>query len=90
MSSAPTPFRASVCICTRNRVESLKTALASARASTVPAWQVIVSDDSTGAVTADLIRSSYPEVRYLKGPQRGLAANRDCAVSAKRAVALCA
>ena len=37
----------SVCICTRNRPDDLSKALKSVERSTYPAFEVIVSDDST-------------------------------------------
>lgn len=72
----------SLCICTRNRPEDLRRALASVRASTMPVHQLIVSDDSTDYATRDMMRDEFPDVTYLEGPRRGLCANRNRALSA--------
>lgn len=72
----------SVCICTRNRPDSLRKTLGSIRSSLCAPHQVVVADDSTDARTADLIRDEYPEVAYLTGPRRGLGANRNAAAAA--------
>jgi GT2 family glycosyltransferase len=40
--------------------------------------EVIVTDDSLSDATRDLIRNSYPNATWVKGPQRGPAANRNC------------
>jgi GT2 family glycosyltransferase len=70
----------SVCICTRNRPEELARTLESVRASSRPVDQVVVSDDSQGPATRQLIESRFPEVIYTAGPRRGLGANRNTAV----------
>lgn len=71
-----------VCICTRNRPDSLAQTLDSVRASSIAAHQIVVADDSTEDRTAELIRRRYPEVTYLRGPRRGLGANRNVVASA--------
>ncbi|WP_414549663.1 glycosyltransferase family 2 protein [Anabaena sp. CCY 0017] len=70
-------FKVSVCICTRNRPKELNNALQSVGRSTYPAFEVIVSDDSTNDETKRLISSHFPEVKYLDGLRKGLGANRN-------------
>jgi glycosyltransferase involved in cell wall biosynthesis len=70
-------FKVSVCICTRNRPQELSKALHSVERSTYPAFEVIVSDDSTNDETKKLIISHFPTVKYLDGPRKGLGANRN-------------
>jgi glycosyltransferase involved in cell wall biosynthesis len=73
----------SVALVTRNRPESLERTLRSLRAQTVPPHEVVVSDDSDDAsapATADLARRY--DCRYVRGPQRGLYANRNRAADA--------
>ena len=78
-SAAP---RFSVCICTRNRPGDLARALRSVEASTYPAHQIVVSDDSTDTLTREMIAADFPQVVFLEGPRRGLGANRNCALDA--------
>ncbi|HEY9675107.1 MAG TPA: glycosyltransferase family 2 protein [Waterburya sp.] len=75
-------YQVSVCICTRNRPEDLRNALNSIERSTYPVYEVIVSDDSTNNETQALVESSFPQVKYLPGPRRGLGANRNNALTA--------
>ena len=70
-------FKVSVCICTRNRPQELSKALHSVERSTYPAFEVIVSDDSTNDETKKLIISHFSTVKYLDGPRKGLGANRN-------------
>ena len=74
-------YRFSVCICTRNRPNELRKALASAEKAEL-VHEIIVSDDSTDDRTERLVRSEFPFVMYVPGPRRGLAANRNRAVRA--------
>ncbi|AME24886.1 MAG: glycosyltransferase family 2 protein [Pseudomonadota bacterium] len=72
----------SVCICTRDRPEDLARALRSVEASTYPAHQIIVSDDSKEPHTRAMVSSEFPQVVFLEGPRRGLGANRNSALDA--------
>ncbi|PSB15643.1 glycosyltransferase family 2 protein [Phormidesmis priestleyi ULC007] len=74
----------SVCICTRNRPEDLSKALKSVEGSTYPAFEVIVSDDSTNDETKNLVVFQFPKVKYLEGPRKGLGANRNNALKTVR------
>jgi glycosyltransferase involved in cell wall biosynthesis len=76
------PVRFSVCICTRNRPEDLARALRSVDASTLPAHQIVVSDDSTDPRTREMVAAEFAHVVFLEGPRRGLGANRNCALDA--------
>jgi len=81
LSSSDAP-RFSVCICTRNRPGDLARALRSVEASTYPAHQIVVSDDSTDTLTREMIAADFPRAVFLEGPRRGLGANRNCALGA--------
>ncbi len=73
----------SIALVTRNRPESLARTLQSLRSQSVQPWEVVVSDDSddTFVDEAKEITQKYG-CRYLRGPQRGLYANRNHAALA--------
>jgi GT2 family glycosyltransferase len=80
-ASAPgSGLQLAVCVCTRNRPVSLERCLRSVTRGDPRVAEVIVSDDSTDGETLALIGAKFPAVRYLEGPRRGLAANRNHAV----------
>lgn len=71
-------IRLSVALVTRNRVGSLRLTLRSLQQQETPPYEVIVSDDSdneSAAQTQELVQE-FGFV-YLRGPQRGLYANRN-------------
>ena len=72
-------LRMAVCICTRNRALDLRGALASVQASTVRPHLLVVSDDSDADCTSEVARvcEEVPGVTYVRGPRRGLGANRN-------------
>jgi len=74
----PSDIRLSIALVTRNRPESLERTLISLRAQCVQPWEVIVSDDSndTAAAENERIAGAFA-CRYIKGPHRGLYANRN-------------
>lgn len=72
----------SVCICTRNRPEDLAKAIRSVLASSIPAHEIIVSDDSTDSRSTDLVATEFPNVVFVEGLRKGLGSNRNCALSA--------
>lgn len=74
--------RISVCICTRNRPEDLAKAINSVLASHSPAHEIIVSDDSSGSDTREMVAARFPTVILVEGPRKGLGANRNRALSA--------
>jgi GT2 family glycosyltransferase len=47
-------------------------------------FEVIVADDSRDTVTERMVAAQYPSARYVRGPRRGPAANRNCGVAAAR------
>lgn len=69
----------SVCICTMNRPLELKNCLESIERSSIKPYEVIVSDDSNEefAKETERITSSFKCTKYIKGPRKGVAANRD-------------
>lgn len=74
----------SVCICTRNRPEDLRTAIKSVRSSSYSAYEIIVSDDSTDTRSRNLVQAEFPDVVFVEGPRRGLGANRNNAIAVAR------
>jgi glycosyltransferase involved in cell wall biosynthesis len=72
----------SVALVTRNRPGSLQRALASMRSQNVQPFEVVVSDDSDEEFASDtkLVAHKFG-CRYIRGPQRGLYANRNYAAS---------
>jgi glycosyltransferase involved in cell wall biosynthesis len=79
----------SVVIPTRNRAELLARCLdrlAPGAQSIAPdRYEVIVSDDGDGHGTRDLIGARYPWARWVIGPRRGPAANRNAGARLSRA-----
>lgn len=71
-------IRLSVALVTRNRPDSLARTLRSLRAQDVQPWEVIVSDDSTEERAEEVtgVVQAF-KCRYVRGPQRGLYANRN-------------
>ncbi|MUT68054.1 glycosyltransferase family 2 protein [Paenibacillus sp. NEAU-GSW1] len=70
----------SVCMCTRNRPDYLRRLLESIQAQTIPAMELIVSDDSTDTRTKEMLQQHFPDVVYTEGPRRGVGANRNHAL----------
>jgi glycosyltransferase involved in cell wall biosynthesis len=68
----------SLCICTMNRPEELRTALQSILEGSVQPHEIIVSDDGDG--TAAAVAAEFPGVVYQQGPRLGLAANRNACI----------
>ena len=77
-------YRFSVCICTRNRPDELRKALASVFASARPAHDIVVSDDSTDARTRMMVADEFASVAYVEGPRAGLGGNRNNALARAR------
>lgn len=72
----------SICICTRNRPQELGRALASVAQSSLAPCQVVVADDGDGDGVASLVAAEELEITYVRGPRRGLGANRNAALAA--------
>ena len=78
-----TVCRLSVALVTRNRSESLRRCLQSLRSQSVQPFEVIVSDDSDFELARDArVVSEEFECTYVKGPRKGLYANRNFAALA--------
>ncbi|MGH8789245.1 MAG: glycosyltransferase family 2 protein [Cupriavidus necator] len=72
----------SVCIYTCDHPKQLRHTLQSVADSTMPPHQLIVTDDSSGYDTREMMRRDYPDITYLEGPRRSRAANRNRALRA--------
>src|SRR6266436_1047865 len=68
----------SVALVTRNRPASLERTLRSLQPQRAPLLEIIISDDSTSehAIEVKQLAQNY-NCQYLRGPQRGLYANRN-------------
>jgi GT2 family glycosyltransferase len=79
MATAP---RISVVVATCNRPAVLAQTLdaldAGRQQVASDTFEVIVADDSRGDATQLLVEQRYPAARYIKGPRRGPASNRNC------------
>lgn len=78
-------MRFSACITTRNAAKELNICLKSLWNSSIKPDSVIVSDDSPTPEVQQQNRQvieQYPGTTYIKGPQQGVNANRNCAVNA--------
>jgi GT2 family glycosyltransferase len=84
----PDPLEFSVVIPTRNRPGVLARTLArlapAEQGAPADRYEVIVSDDSAGEETLSLLKERFPAVRYIRGPRRGPAANRNNGASVAR------
>jgi GT2 family glycosyltransferase len=76
--------RVSVCVCTRNRPDELRSCLESIRRSALPVYETVVADDSTDDRTARMLAGERPgsPIIYVQGPKVGLGANRNRALRA--------
>jgi len=73
-----TEVRLSVALVTRNRPESLERCLKSLRSQNIQPFEVVVSDDSDPELAPKTeALAKYWDCRYIKGPRRGLYANRN-------------
>lgn len=71
-------FRVSVVITTYNRCQLIGRAIESALDQVWPELEVLVVDDASTDCTPDLMRASYPHVRYVRqDPNRGVCAARN-------------
>ncbi|HET9480226.1 MAG TPA: glycosyltransferase [Candidatus Polarisedimenticolia bacterium] len=69
----------SVCVCTMNRPEELERCLEALSRSSIAPLEIIVSDDSREELSGTIhgIAERFPRVRYVRGPRRGVSANRN-------------
>lgn len=78
-----TDIRLSVALVTRNRPSSLERTLGSLCAQEIRPYEIVVSDDSEDRVASDVLRISERfGCHYVRGPRRGLYANRNRAAAA--------
>lgn len=78
-------MRLTTCITTRNAPERLDTCLSAIWQSEIKPHSAVVSDDSPDEEMQNKNRQiveQYPGITYTLGPQRGVNANRNCAVNA--------
>jgi GT2 family glycosyltransferase len=82
------PPKVSVVIPTCNRLDLLARCLDSLDSKlqgvTEGQYEVVVTDDAHAQPAEDLIKTKYPTVRWVQGPARGPAANRNCGAKASR------
>jgi glycosyltransferase involved in cell wall biosynthesis len=76
------PLRLSVALVTRNRIDSLRRTLRSLGLQRPQPFEVIVSDDSddAGAPSVQAVVEEFGYI-YVRGPRRGLYANRNHAIA---------
>jgi GT2 family glycosyltransferase len=71
----------SIIICTYNRPELLAKCLdalhPSVQEEVNEPYEVVVSDDSKNLITKELVLQKYPWVKWVKGPEKGSASNRN-------------
>lgn len=84
-SDLPTGPSLALLICTMDRPDVLKRCLESIVAGQALPLEIIVSDDSPDGQDTEAICSAFPNVRYIKGPGRGLCANRNAIIRQSRA-----
>jgi glycosyltransferase involved in cell wall biosynthesis len=71
-------IKLSIALVTRNRPEWLRKCLSSWRSQSMQPFEIVVSDDSASVFENEVREiANYFRCRYLKGPQRGLYANRN-------------
>jgi GT2 family glycosyltransferase len=89
LKAEPTELIATVVIPTYHRPDMLRQCLESVARARAQAGansiEVIVSDDSRDARSQQLVETDFPWVRYVQGPRRGPAANRNCGARHARA-----
>jgi GT2 family glycosyltransferase len=77
-------MRFSACITTRNRIQPLNACLSALWNSAVKPFSVIISDDSSALAVQQAnwqVAQQYPGTTYIRGPQRGVCANRNHALN---------
>ncbi|MDJ0534562.1 MAG: glycosyltransferase family 2 protein [Xenococcaceae cyanobacterium MO_207.B15] len=73
-------YSISLCICTFNRPNELQKCLSSVFQCSEKPEEIIVSDDSPDNKSNLEVIKDYPGVIYQRGPQRGLAPNRNSCI----------
>jgi len=72
----------SVVIPAQNRRKLISRAIDSVRAQTAPPSEILVVDDGSTDDTARFVAETYPEVRVLRQPNRGVSAARNAGIRA--------
>lgn len=78
----------SVAICTRDRPDTLAAAVVSVIAQEHPSFEVIVVDQSTSPLSANVVRGlmqRHEQLRYMRLTEVGLSLARNCAIEHARA-----
>ena len=70
----------SVIVCTRDRPDALKACLRSLQSLNPPPLEILVVDNAPRSDAAYQIVSQMPNIRYVKEPQAGLSAARNCGI----------
>lgn len=73
-----------ICICTIDRPDILRRCLEAIAAGKRQPDEVLVSDDSRDGTGSKAICDLYPFVRYIRGPRKGLCANRNVVIAAAK------
>lgn len=79
-----TVVKISVVIPSHNRAHTLPRALDSVLAQRTPPSEIVVVDDGSTDGTAALLADRYPDIRYLRQPNRGVSAARNRGIRAAR------
>jgi GT2 family glycosyltransferase len=72
----------SVCICTADRPKVLRRCLASIEQGEMLPTEVVVADDTLDGTETAAVCGDFAFVRYVRGPRRGLCANRNVVIAA--------
>ncbi|MCR2785374.1 MULTISPECIES: glycosyltransferase [unclassified Microbacterium] len=85
-AARPAPTPVSVVVCTRDRADLLREALDAIRAIDYPSFEVVVVDNAPATTdTHDLLRTEYPEFRYVREDAAGLSHARNAGLHAATA-----
>lgn len=76
-------FNQGIAICTYNRAARLGEVLAAVIKTKPEGCRVVVCDDGSTDNTADVVKQ-FPEVTYIRGPNKGVGANKNRAIYALR------
>jgi glycosyltransferase involved in cell wall biosynthesis/GT2 family glycosyltransferase len=71
-----------LCICTANRPAMLRRCLASIEQGDVVPAEVVVGDDTLDGTETAAVCREFSFVRYVRGPRRGVCANRNVVIAA--------
>src|SRR2546421_2586175 len=78
MKTSSSEIRLSIALVTRNRPDWLRKCLRSWRAQSIQPYEIVISDDSTNGYDVEVKKvASEFGCHYIKGPRRGLYANRN-------------